>query len=88
MGLALVRNLDAASGTLFISTPVPLEQLHGVSVLARTSLELPLSLLQPTVLTDPSPYLYDDCLKGVGGQQQRSRNNIVRGPTGPKMPRQ
>ena len=69
------------SGTLFLSTPVPHDQLTGVRILARASLDLPLALLQPTALTPASPYLAADALKvgSAGGKQMRSRNNLLRG---------
>ena len=78
VGLALVRSVDAASGTLFLSTPVEHAQLAGVNVLARCALEVPLALLQPTALTSASPYLAADVLTavGAGGKQMRSRNNL------------
>ena len=81
VGLALVRSVDVASGTLFLSTPVPHDQLTGVKIIARASLDLPLALLQPTALTPASPYLAADALKGgsAGGKQMKSRNNLLRG---------
>ena len=82
VGLALVRSVDEASGTLFLSTPVPPAQLVGVNVLARASLDAPVALLQPTALTPASPFLAADALKtgGAGGKNMRSRHNLVRGP--------
>jgi polynucleotide 5'-hydroxyl-kinase GRC3/NOL9 len=82
VGMALVRSVDAESGLLFLSTPVPAESLVGVDVLARSSLEVPLALLQPTAITPASPFLSADTLRSgtPGGQRMRSRNNLVRGP--------
>ena len=84
VGLALVRSVDVESSILFLSTPVPVEQLVGVTALARSTLDVPLALLQPTVLTPPSPFLSMDALAGAGGQRMRSRNNLVRGPRATK----
>ena len=82
VGLAMVRHVDAASGYLFLSTPVAAPLLTDVCVLARVSMEVPLALLHPTALTQASPYLAFDVLKtpGAGAQRMRSRNNLVRGP--------
>lgn len=77
-GLALVRSVDLDSGLLFLSTPVPPERLAGVTVLVRSSIELPLAILQPTTLTPISPFLAEDALRAAGSEQMRSRNNIIR----------
>ena len=83
MGLALVRAVDAESGLLFLSTPVPHARLAGVDLLVRSNLELPIALLQPTPITRTSPYLAADALRAAGGGQMRSRNNIQRGGARP-----
>lgn len=79
LGLGLVRSVDEASGMLFVSTPVPAAQLATVTVLVRSSLDLPIALLQPTALTPASPFLAADALRAGGGDQMRSRNNLLRG---------
>ena len=81
MGLGLVRSVDVATGTLFILTPALPARLARVTALARSTLEVPLALLQPTCLTSASPFLADGALRaGTGGQRMRSRNNLLRGP--------
>ena len=82
VGLALVRSVDAKSGLLFIVTPVPHEKLEGVCVFARAMVDLPIAMLQPTALTNPSPYLGDGLEDASpGGKRMQSRNNLERGPT-------
>ena len=73
-----MRSVDLDSGLLFLSTPVPPERLAGVTVLVRSSIELPLAILQPTTLTPISPFLAEDALRAAGSEQMRSRNNIIR----------
>lgn len=79
VGLALVRHVDVKSATLFVSTPTAPEQLCRVDTLVRSSLELPIALLQPTALTKASPFLASGVVRAGGSQQMRSRNNILRG---------
>ena len=72
--------MDVASGMLFLSTPVPEAVLASVRVLVRSSLDLPLALLQPTTLTAASPYLAAEALRVAGAERMKSRGNIARGP--------
>ena len=75
----LTGAVDVEAELLFISTPVAADDLGGVDVICRTSLELPVALLQPTSVTPPSPYLAAGVLRAAGGGRMRSRNNIQRG---------
>jgi len=80
VGLAIVRSVDAASGTLLLVTPIPPEQLRLVTRLLRGSIDLPVALLQPTRETAASDYLSVGALRGAGAatKEMKSRNNIVR----------
>ena len=79
VGLALVRSVDVESSILFLSTPVPAEQLVGVTALA---LDLDVRwLLQPTVLTPPSPFPSMDALAARVGSE-RAAGTISSGDRG------
>ena len=78
-GLAIVRSVDVAKGTLYLLTPLALERVVGVNALALSALELPTSVLLPTAFTAPSPYLTAQAVRGAGAAAMHSRNNIVRG---------
>ena len=84
VGLGLVRSVDARRGTLFLLTPVPPRVLGAVDTLLRGSIEVPIAMLQSTVITDASPYLTTLALRGAGANAMRSRHNIVRPATDEK----
>ena len=78
-GLAIIRSIDAASGTLYLLTPLAVERVAGVDALALSAIELPTSVLLPTAFTAPSPYLTAQAVRAAGAAAMHSRNNIARG---------
>lgn len=79
LGLALIRSVDPAAGTLYVLTPVPVGLAATADSLLLGKLELPLGLL----LASPhsSPYLAMNALSGAeatGAGAMRSRNNLLR----------
>jgi polynucleotide 5'-kinase involved in rRNA processing len=81
VGLGLVRSVDVQRGDLFVLTPVPQRLLSTVNTLLRGNIEVPIAMLQPTVLTDASPYLTTQALRAAGANTMKSRNNIIRPAT-------
>mmetsp|Transcript_46493 Transcript_46493/g.93199 ORF Transcript_46493/g.93199 Transcript_46493/m.93199 type:complete len:190 (-) Transcript_46493:24-593(-) len=80
VGLGVVRAVDPASRTLYLLTPLPLEQLQRVDVIVRGKLELPLQALNYHPESGRTPYLVVESLQvaSTGSSTMKSRSNILR----------
>lgn len=81
VGLGIIRAVDVATKSFFITTPEPLSKLKNVNVLLKGEMELPSALLlSGQIIQEKTPYLTTSSLakEGSGSAEMKSRNNIKR----------
>ncbi|KAG0593176.1 hypothetical protein KC19_1G309000 [Ceratodon purpureus] len=72
LGLGIVKAVDVAKGVVYVTTPVPLEQLQHVDILLQGRVEIPLPLL--TARGYRCPYICEksQLVEGVGAGAMRT----------------